>query len=158
MNLKKPVTQGEKRMQEALDASGIQYKMGEKVGPYEVDFLVYDIIIEVDGYSHLLPEKRKIDKQKDQYLKERGFRLIRVKSEETKDKVFLRKLIKSLDKPVNINHNEPITQKPFLHLKDLRDQLLAKEKNVKKSARDEMLDWLNRHSEDIPVSKDEEDS
>ena len=64
MNLKKPVTQGEKRMQEALDASGIQYKMGEKVGPYEVDFLVYDIIIEVDGYSHLLPEKgRSINKK-----------------------------------------------------------------------------------------------
>ncbi len=153
-SLPAPVTEGERRLKKALDVAGLKYKMGVYVGPYEVDFLIYDIIIEVDGYSHLLPEKIKSDRKKNIYLEEMGYRLICVKSEETKDKAFLKKLIQSLDKPINLTDNEPITYKPFLPLMKLKDKLTPKEKL---SAHDEMLEWLKKHSSEIPVCDGEED-
>lgn len=154
----KPVTEGEKRLKKAFEDASIKYKMGVRVGPYEVDFLIHDIVIEVDGYSHLLPEKKVTDKKKEIYLYEKGYHLIRVLSEETKDREFLKNLIKKLDKPVYINHNDPIIQKPFLSLVELRDKIREDDRlQTKKTGKDEMLDWLDKHSNDIPASKNEGD-
>lgn len=155
--MSKPVTEGERRFQKALDTLGVKYRMGIKVGPYEVDFLIDDTIIEVDGYTHLLPERIDSDAKKELYLAEKGYRLIRVESEQTRDLDFIKKLIKTLDKPLHINDNEPITHRPFSKLEALKDELFKKEQKKKKSGREEMLEWLKNHSEKIPASKDGED-
>lgn len=150
-------TEGEKRVKKAFDKAGIKYKMGVRVGPYEVDFLVDDIAVEVDGYSHLLPEKMQIDKRKETYLFEKGYDLIRILSDQTKDAAFMKKLLKRLDNPVYINHNEPITHKPFLSLEKLKGKMEEEKVKKTKTGKEEMLDWLNKHASEIPASKDEED-
>lgn len=149
------MTQGEKRLERALRKAQLEYQKGIRVGPYEVDFIVHGrTIIEVDGYSHVLPEKARIDREKEIYLREKGFHVIRVLSDQTKDAHSMRKLVKTLAKPKPMKHNKPMAYRPFAELKEHLD---LGEVQRDKTGREEMLEWLNRYEDRIPTSKDGED-
>lgn len=144
-----------KEAREGSSQSTIRVSKGIRVGPYEVDFIVHGrTIIEVDGYSHVLPEKARIDREKEIYLREKGFHVIRVLSDQTKDAHSMRKLVKTLAKPKPMKHNKPMAYRPFAELKEHLD---LGEVQRDKTGREEMLEWLNRYEDRIPASKDGED-
>lgn len=54
------------------------------IGTYIVDFFSYSqgLIIEVDGGYHLEPEQQLLDKERESFLKKRGFRILRFTNEQ----------------------------------------------------------------------------
>lgn len=67
-----------------LDSLGIQYEHNAKTEPYSVDFLIFDnLVIECDGeYWHSLPGRKSSDKRKDTFLKNRGYKVLRLPESE----------------------------------------------------------------------------
>lgn len=81
--LRKSRTLGEKAMQEylrSLRPLGAHFRREVPIGPYVVDFawLSAHLVVEVDGASHRLPERREHDAERDRFLRAQGFRVIRV--------------------------------------------------------------------------------
>ena len=64
--------------------SGLYLQAQRPIENYIVDFvcLSLNFIIEVDGYSHQIPENEEKDKAREDRLKELGFTVIRFKDEE----------------------------------------------------------------------------
>ncbi|MDR0291357.1 MAG: endonuclease domain-containing protein [Elusimicrobium sp.] len=57
----------------------IKFRRQVMIGPYIVDFCCVKskLIVEVDGIVHYTPEGREYDKERDSYLKARGFKILR---------------------------------------------------------------------------------
>ena len=57
------------------------------MGPYFVDFLCRErkLVIEIDGATHSTPEEIASDRVKEQFLQERGFKVIRAYNGEVYD-------------------------------------------------------------------------
>lgn len=82
--LRKAPTEGEKALQAYLRAYrplGARFRRETPIGPYVVDFawLSARIVIEVDGASHDLAGRAQADKERDRFLAERGFRVVRIR-------------------------------------------------------------------------------
>ncbi len=81
----------EKLMKEALDKDGIKYESQYKLGSMFVcDFAIPDkkIIIECDGeYWHNQPNNIRCDKNKADYCKTNGWRLLRFSDKEIKEEI-----------------------------------------------------------------------
>jgi len=62
---------------------GQQFRRQRPIGNYIVDFicLPLDLIIEVDGYSHQLPENEAKDRQRQDDLETMGFTVLRFAGE-----------------------------------------------------------------------------
>jgi very-short-patch-repair endonuclease len=58
---------------------GSAFRRQHPIGPYIVDFVCYDakLIVELDGDVHVDPEQIEHDKARDEYLRSRGFRVLR---------------------------------------------------------------------------------
>lgn len=56
-----------------------KFKRQVPIGPFIVDFLCFEarLVIEVDGYSHWLPGAQEYDRMREEYLEERGFKILR---------------------------------------------------------------------------------
>lgn len=79
----RPANGNEERVARALDRAGLSYVHSARVGPYEVDFrLGQKVLIEVDGYTHLTSANRRRDLDKDRYLSELGFTVLRITGEQ----------------------------------------------------------------------------
>ena len=54
------------------------------VGPFRVDFVIYDcgIVFEIDGDAHTSWRKRRTDRMKDQFLKQQNLRVVRITNAE----------------------------------------------------------------------------
>jgi very-short-patch-repair endonuclease len=62
-----------------LDRRGLVYKHSSKLGKFVPDFIVGEVVIEVDGdYWHNLPGMFERDAMKDAYYQDRGYRVIRI--------------------------------------------------------------------------------
>jgi 5-methyltetrahydrofolate--homocysteine methyltransferase len=75
-------TQAESVLWEALQGKKLEeYKFRRQhvVGPYIADFICLqeDLIIEVDGLIHQLPENQDSDQERTQWLTEKGYRVVR---------------------------------------------------------------------------------
>lgn len=70
-----------------LDALGIVYEAQAVFGPWIADFHLPDqkIIIEADGtYWHSLSKQRRLDRSKDSYFRNRGYRMVRLPESDIK--------------------------------------------------------------------------
>jgi len=67
--------------QRKLDELNLDYQFNLKVGKYFIDFAIKDkmIAIEIDGQQHELPERKKSDERKDNFLKNEGWEIFRIK-------------------------------------------------------------------------------
>jgi very-short-patch-repair endonuclease len=63
---------------------GYTFNRQRPIGNYISDFVCKELklVIEVDGYSHLLEEIMKRDELKEDYLKREGFRILRFEDNE----------------------------------------------------------------------------
>lgn len=61
---------------------GIKFRRQVNIGKYIADFLCWrhNLIIEVDGKIH--EQQKEYDKERDEYLRGRGFRILRITNEE----------------------------------------------------------------------------
>lgn len=77
------------------------------IGFYIVDFIVNDLfIVEIDGKNHL--ETKEYDNKRDNYLRKKGYKVIRIKNEEVS-----RYDMKSLRKKTQFNPVS-VTKKQWL--------------------------------------------
>ncbi len=84
-NLRRRMTPAETILWQRLrgkQLAGLRFRRQEPVGPYVVDFLCFDarLVIELDGVSH--EESFEKDKQRDHYLKQQGYRILRCNNRE----------------------------------------------------------------------------
>ncbi len=58
---------------------GLRFRRQHPIGPYVLDFYCADwrLAVEVDGAAHSLPERAAQDAMRDQWLAERGLRVMR---------------------------------------------------------------------------------
>jgi very-short-patch-repair endonuclease len=59
---------------------GQKFRREHPIGPYTVDFvcLALKLIVEVDGKDHLTEEGRQRDRQRDRFLEQQGFEILRI--------------------------------------------------------------------------------
>ena len=76
-----------KRVLRAKKFHGFQFNRQFIIGNYIVDFISrkLKLIIEVDGYSHEFSHQKDIEK--DKYLKDSGYRVLRIKESEVRHKL-----------------------------------------------------------------------
>jgi very-short-patch-repair endonuclease len=62
-----------------LKSFGFRFRRQVPIGPYIVDFasLSNRIVVEIDGGQHGMPESICSDRERDQFLQSRGFRVLR---------------------------------------------------------------------------------
>jgi len=78
------MTVSEKRLWEALRALDLHIRRQAPIGRYVADFIHFGarLVIEVDGGRHDLPEAQWHDAERDAWLTEQGFRIMRVRDRE----------------------------------------------------------------------------
>ncbi|WP_245429492.1 endonuclease domain-containing protein [Mesorhizobium sp. DCY119] len=86
--LRKATTEAEKRLWQHLrempDLGQTHFRRQVAIGIYVVDFccLKHRLIIEVDGEIHKTDEAMSYDRQRDEYLRAEGFRILRFSNAE----------------------------------------------------------------------------
>ena len=63
----------------AKQLEGVKFRSQEPVGRYIVDFVCFShrLVIELDGGQHAQPREQLRDQQRDAWLEEQGFKVIR---------------------------------------------------------------------------------
>ena len=82
-NLRQNMTDAEQKLWYYLRGKrflGYKFKRQVPIGKYIVDFLCVDnkLIIELDGSQHLQQENVSYDKERSEYLKGKGYKIIRI--------------------------------------------------------------------------------
>ena len=58
---------------------GIDFEFQQTIGPYRVDFLsAKKVVIEIDGPLHARPENWPYDERRNNYLRKRGYKVLRI--------------------------------------------------------------------------------
>jgi very-short-patch-repair endonuclease len=85
--LRRDMTASEKRLWKALRALDLHIRRQAPIGRYVADFAHHGarLIIEVDGGWHDLPEAQLHDAERDAWLTEQGYRVMRIRSREAFD-------------------------------------------------------------------------
>ena len=89
--LRRNMTDGERRLWSELREFrrhyGLHVRKQAPIGPYFVDFVVHEkkLVIEVDGEHHFEPEQMARDVTRDNWLGERGYRVLRLNTGELTD-------------------------------------------------------------------------
>ncbi len=80
-------TKAEKHLAQALQAKKWIFKQNQTLEGYEVDFWFpnYHLVVEVDGYTHLSNEQRRLDQSKDHFLMDRGILVIRISNQQIRE-------------------------------------------------------------------------
>jgi very-short-patch-repair endonuclease len=62
-----------------LEDNNIPYRYQYKIGPYFADYLLAgDIVLELDGLSHINDIQKQKDAKRDKYMRRMGYRVIRI--------------------------------------------------------------------------------
>ncbi len=63
----------------AKQLGGVKFRRQEPIGKYIVDFVCFShrLVIELDGGQHTQPRERLSDQQRDAWLREQGFKVLR---------------------------------------------------------------------------------
>ena len=66
------------------NALGVSFKRQHIIGPFIADFICipYRLLIEIDGGYHQLPEQQTSDEERQQWLEDQGFHVLRFTNEE----------------------------------------------------------------------------
>lgn len=83
--LRRKMTPAEQRLWTLLrnrNSRGIKFRIQVNIGPYIADFLCkeHDIIVEVDGGIHNKSEQKEHDKDRDAYLCNKGYSILRIQN------------------------------------------------------------------------------
>ncbi|EAV40363.1 hypothetical protein SIAM614_27557 [Stappia aggregata IAM 12614] len=83
--LRRDQTKGEKALWRALrelKADGIHIRRQAPIGPYVADFVVFsrNLVIEIDGDIHALPDQEQHDERRTAWLSAEGFQILRYSS------------------------------------------------------------------------------
>ena len=59
---------------------GFKFRRQQAAGPWVVDFFCHDasLVVEIDGESHNRGNQPEIDRDRDAYLRQNGFRVLRI--------------------------------------------------------------------------------
>jgi very-short-patch-repair endonuclease len=84
-----------------LDTHGISYVEQYQIGPYQLDFAIGNVDLEIDGDQHYLDERVVAsDKRRNEYLKNLGWKIIRIKWSDyqkiTDKKTYIEHIIKQI--------------------------------------------------------------
>lgn len=86
--LRRNMTDGERKLwselREFRRLYGIHARKQAPIGPYIVDFVIQSqkLVIEVDGEQHFMPEGMQRDAIRDAWLRNEGYRIIRINTGE----------------------------------------------------------------------------
>ena len=83
--LRKNMTREERHLwYDFLKGLDVTVKRQHVIGTYNVDFCIYSarIVIELDGSQHYEPEAAQQDRERDRYLNEQGFTVLRYPNHE----------------------------------------------------------------------------
>ena len=82
--LHRAMTLPEKRLWQALRKLGLHVRRQVPIGRFIADFAILQgrVLIEMDGGIHDLPDKQLRDEQKDAWLKDEGYRVLRFRNEQ----------------------------------------------------------------------------
>ena len=89
--LRRDMTDGERRLWSVLKEfrrdHGVHVRRQAPIGPYVVDFVVQSskLVIEVDGGQHFLPEQMRRDAIRDEWLSDRGNKILRLSTADLAD-------------------------------------------------------------------------
>lgn len=89
--LRRNMTEGERKLWSELKQFrhlyGLHVRKQAPIGPYIADFVIHakDLVIEVDGEHHLLPERSHRDAKRDQWLTAQGYKVLRFTTGELSD-------------------------------------------------------------------------
>jgi len=66
-----------------LRPQGLKFRRQHPIGPYVVDFCCLSLrfVVELDGFVHNVGERAASDEQRTRFLKENGFRVLRVSAQ-----------------------------------------------------------------------------
>ncbi|MEO5367475.1 MAG: endonuclease domain-containing protein [Magnetococcus sp. WYHC-3] len=72
-------TKAESIFYEKLTEAGLKFNYQYKIGQYRADyFFKPDLVVELDGPVHLRVKHKEHDEKRDKYLKQKGYRTLRV--------------------------------------------------------------------------------
>jgi very-short-patch-repair endonuclease len=89
--LRRNMTDGEQRLwselREFRRLYGIHARKQAPIGPYVVDFVIQTkkLVIEIDGEHNFFPDRMRRDAQRDAWLRNEGYRIIRINTGELSD-------------------------------------------------------------------------
>jgi very-short-patch-repair endonuclease len=80
-------TRAEQKLAEALRKKKIRFAQNQHLGTYEIDFWLkeYNLIIEVDGFTHLSFNQVQADQYKDHRLIDHGYIILRFTNEQIRE-------------------------------------------------------------------------
>lgn len=118
---------------EALRVAGIPFRRHQQVGRYEVDFMVgRKVVLEVDGYSHLPRNRREYDRERQRFIEDLGYTVLRITNQEAYDASRLRRFLSEVREAVASEYQSENELKdlPFQgdDLQALKDHLEATER------------------------------
>lgn len=122
--------------------------------PYFIDFAFVDlkVAIEIDGSQHLTSERKKKDDKKDNFLKENGWRILRISENEVKTNFdnLLPKLECFINSDITfekVGLTKLIKNKKSCKTKnELKEQKSLKQRKVERPTKDELLVLIQNNS------------
>ena len=74
-------TAAERKLRKYFEKKKFPYQQHQYIAGMEVDYLLPGkVVVEIDGYVHLKPEKIRIDQNKNKKLATLGYKVIRLKN------------------------------------------------------------------------------
>jgi len=123
---------------------------------YQIDFAFpeYKLAVEIDGYTHTLDKVKKIDKKRDLYLKEKGWKTLRISTKKVKNNVYecINIVLSYLEEKM-IEIPEDFLNSKYLKEEKERIKILEKEKREKEKQNKIRLIKQNILESDIDFSK-----
>lgn len=110
---------------------------------YQLDFAFpeYKLCVEIDGSTHLLDNVKAIDKRRDKYLNENGWRVLRITAKEVKNNVYncINLILNTLDKK-QIEIPQEFINKQYYQEEKKRQKIIEKrKKNIEREKIKEKL-------------------
>ena len=83
----KQYTNAELKMHKALSKANINFLSQYLIAGFRCDFVIRDVVVEVDGKSHNIESRRRKDAWKDRCLRKEGYRVLRFADKEVQKNV-----------------------------------------------------------------------
>lgn len=77
-------TESERHFKRRLVGANIKFRSQVVIEPYIVDFLIGELIVEIDGSVHHKEKAKEYDSRRDACLRRAGFRIVRVPNEQVR--------------------------------------------------------------------------
>lgn len=126
-----------------LEKSGLSVRRQQRIGRYEIDLVVENLVaVEVDGYHHLDPQRAATDHRKTKYVSGLGYELIRFEAGKVRDAgeraaltERIQDLVEARNKPKRSAEGDPILSTEQVELlESLREEMhTAKEREAAES-------------------------